>query len=249
MVQDALRLLAPVGEAPAARLDVARRVMRHLPETAWLRQNRFLDDHVNGGDAGLYDLLLNPRDRAFTVPALVGLLAAAGLRVACWVEPLRYDPTVWLPDPRLRARAAALDATGRAALAEALTGNISAHIVYCVREDGSGGAADPGRVLGRADPLAADAVPIGREVTGEQLAGFIQPDGTISMAFDGLRAPIPLPAMSAAILRLVDGQRTVGEIGATLASRGSSPEAFGRAWQATFAALEQVNRLLLAAPS
>jgi hypothetical protein len=68
------------------------------------------------------------------------------------------------------------------------------------------------------------------------------------MAFDGLRAPIPLPAMAAAILRLVDGQRTVGEIGATLASRGSSPEAFGRAWKATFAALEQVNRLLLAAP-
>jgi hypothetical protein len=224
--------------------------MRHLPETAWLRQNRFLDDHVNGGDAGLYDVLLNPRDRAFTVPQLVALLAGAGLRVACWVEPLRYDPMVWLPDPKLRARAAGLDATGRAALAEALTGNISAHIVYCVRGEAAGASADgvDGRGDGRADPLAADAVPIGREVTGEQLAGFIQPDGTIAMAFDGLRAPIALPAMAAAILRLVDGQRTVGEIGATLAARGSSPEAFGRAWKATFAALEQVNRLLLAAP-
>src|SRR5277367_6574476 len=131
MVQDALRLLAPAEEAPVARLDVARRVMRHLPETAWLRQNRFLDDHVNGGDAGLYDVLLNPRDRAFSVPELVALLEAAGLRVACWVEPVRYDPMMWLPDPRLRARAAGLDATSRAALAEALTGNISAHIVYC----------------------------------------------------------------------------------------------------------------------
>src|SRR5580698_6611809 len=238
MVQDALRLLAPAEETPTARLDVARRVMRHLPETAWLRQNRFLDDHINGGDAGLYDLLLNPRDRAFSVPQLVALLAEAGLRVACWVEPLRYDPTTWLPDPKLRARAAALDPTARAALGEALTGNIRAHIVYCVRGDRE-----------RADPLAADAVPIGREVTGEQLAGFIQPDGTIAMAFDGLRAPIQLPAMAAAILRLVDGQRTVGEIGATLASRGSSAEAFGRAWKATFTALEQVTRLLLAAPA
>jgi SAM-dependent methyltransferase len=271
MVQDALRLLAPAEEAPAARLDVARRVMRHLPETAWLRQNRFLDDHVNGGDAGLYDVLLNPRDRAFSVPQLVALLEAAGLRVACWVEPLRYDPMVWLPDPRLRARAAGLDATSRAALAEALTGNISAHIVYCVRGDAPGGSvsgasvdavggradperadperADPGRAdPERADPWAQDAVPIGREVTGEQLASYIQPDGTISMAFDGLRAPIPMPAMAAAILRLVDGRRTVGEIGATLAARGSSLEAFGRAWKATFTALEQVNRLLLAAP-
>jgi hypothetical protein len=91
-------------------------------------------------------------------------------------------------------------------------------------------------------------VPIGREVTGEQLAGYIQPDGAITMGFDGLRAPIPLPAMAPAILRLVDGRRTVGEIAATLASRGSKPEAFARAWRATFGALEQVNRLLLAAP-
>jgi len=96
--------------------------------------------------------------------------------------------------------------------------------------------------------MAPDAVPIGREVTGEQLAGHIQPDGAITLAFDGLRAPIPLPAMAAAILRLVDGRRSVGEIGATLAARGASPDAFARAWRATFTALEHVNRLLLAAP-
>ena len=133
MLQDALRLLAPADEAPAARLDVAKRVMRHLPETAWLRRNSFLDDHVNGGDAGLYDLLLNPRDRAFTVRELHALLAGEGLAVTCWVEPARYDPIPLLPDPRLRARVEALDPIDRAALAEALAGNISAHIVYCVR--------------------------------------------------------------------------------------------------------------------
>ena len=135
MLQDALRLLAPADEAPAARLDVAKRVMRHLPETAWLRRNGFLDDHVNGGDAGLYDLLLNPRDRAFSVRELHALLAGEGLAVTCWVEPVRYDPIPLLPDPRLRARVEALDPIDRAALAEALAGNISAHIVYCVRQD------------------------------------------------------------------------------------------------------------------
>src|ERR1700729_1356317 len=92
MLQDALRMLAPAGEAPAVRLDLAKRVMRHLPETAWLRRNGFLDDHVNGGDAGLYDLLLNPRDRAFSVQELHALLAGEGLEVTCWVEPIRYDP-------------------------------------------------------------------------------------------------------------------------------------------------------------
>src|ERR1700760_2420363 len=39
MAQDALRLLAPPDQPPARRLDAARRVMRHLPDTQWLRHN------------------------------------------------------------------------------------------------------------------------------------------------------------------------------------------------------------------
>ena len=107
--------------------------MKHLPETAWLRGNRSVSDHLQGGDAGLYDLLLNPRDQAYTVPALHGLLAAAGLAMACWVEPIRYDPVPLLPDPRLRTRIATLSPLERAALAEALAGNIATHVVYCTR--------------------------------------------------------------------------------------------------------------------
>ncbi len=238
MVQDALRMLAPSDEPPAVRLDVAKRVMRHLPETAWLRRNGFLDDHVNGGDAGLYDLLLNPRDRAFTVRELHALLVGEGLVVTCWVEPARYDPLPLLPDPRLRARVEALDPVDRAALAEALAGNVSAHIVYCVR------AAEQTE---RADCMADDAVPVTREMSGAELAGGVQPDGTIAVVFDGLRVPLALPALAPAILRLVDGRRSVGEIAAMLAERGTAAEAFARAWRATFGTLQRINRLLLAA--
>ena len=113
----------------------ARRLWRQVPETAWLKRNPWLTDHISGGDAGLYDLLLNPRDAAFTVPALDALVGAAGLRIACWVEPVRYDPDVYLPDPKLRARTAGLDPVQRAALAEAITGNMGIHIVYCVRAE------------------------------------------------------------------------------------------------------------------
>jgi SAM-dependent methyltransferase len=237
MLQDVLRLLAPADEAPADRLDVARRVMRHLPETAWLRRNGFLDDHVNGGDAGLYDLLLNPRDRAFTVRELHALLAGEGLAVTCWMEPVRYDPEPLLPDPRLRSRVAMLDPIDRAALAEALAGNVSAHIVYCVRQED---AAEP------ADFMAEGAVPVTRELSGETIASGIQPDGTITLALDGLRLPLALPPLASAILRLVDGRRSVGEIAAELARRGTSAEAFARAWRATFTTLQRINRLLLA---
>jgi SAM-dependent methyltransferase len=239
MAQAALRLLAPPDEAPPARLDVARRVMRHLPESAWLRRNGYFADHIDGGEAGLYDLLLNPRDVCFTVPALHALLDRAGLSVTCWLEPMRYDPATWLPDPKLRARAAALDPVSQAALAEALVGNISTHVVYCRRA---------GEAMKPADPTRPDAVPIAREMPGEELAKHIRPDGTLTFLFDGLSAPVPLPPLAAAILRLVDGKRSVAEIGAALAERGTGAEAFGRAWAATFSALERVNRLLLAPP-
>jgi hypothetical protein len=215
-------------------------MMRHLPETAWLRFNRAFDDHLNGGDAGLYDLLLNPRDRAFTVPEFHTLLAEAGLRVICWVEPVRYDPAPLLPDARLRSRLAALEPVQRAALAESLVGNMAVHIVYCVRAD---------QQVDRADPFAPDAVPVCRDTSGEDLARGIQPDGTIAVLLDGLRIPIALPSLAAPILRLVDGRRTVGGIEAALAERGIAQEKVRAAWRETFPALERINRLLLAAPA
>jgi SAM-dependent methyltransferase len=240
MVQDALRVLAPPDQPPAARLDVAKRVMRTLPETAWLRRNTNFGDHIDGGDAGLYDLLLNPRDVAFTAPAFHALLAEAGLRVTCWLEPMRYEPATWLPDPKLRALIAPLDAPARAGLAEALAGNMSTHVVYCVRADEHTPPPDPTR---------EDAVPVAREMPGEELAKLITPDGIFPFDFAGQRLLVPLPRQAPAILRLVDGRRTVAAIGAELAGRGIAPEVFTRAWAATFAGLEPVNRLLLAPPA
>ena len=239
MMQDVMRRLAPPSDSPQQRLDTARRVMRHLPETQWLRSNRHFDDHINGGDAGLYDLLLNPRDRAYTVPELDALLSSAGLTVTCWVEPIRYDPMVMLPDPKLRARLDSMSMTERAAVAEALAGNMAVHIVYCVRADNR---------TPHPDPMRPEAIPVLRELDGKTLATGIRPDGTLPVAFDGLRIPIALPPLASAILPLVDGTHTVGTIRDTLNQRGIQPDAFEKAWRSTFAALERINRLLLAAP-
>ena len=240
MLQDALARLAPADEPPGERLDVARRVMKHLPDSAWLRRNTLFSDHLDGGDAGLYDLLLNPRDRAYDVPALLALLDRAGLRPTALMEPRRYDPAALLPDGKLLARLARLGWAERAAVAEALTGNMSTHVVYCVR------IADPVRTP---DPLDPAAVPVGREMPAAELATLIRPDGVVPILFDGLRVPLPLPPLAPALLRLVDGERTVGAMAAALAARGTGADAFARAWRATFDGLASVNRVLLAAPA
>lgn len=239
MLQDALRLLAPEAEAPEARVDIARRLWRQAPETAWLRQNPWITDHTQGGDAGLYDLLLNPRDRAYTVPEFDALLRGAGLAVRCWVEPLRYDPDAYLSDPRLRARTAGLAPLHRAALAEAICGNMGIHIVYCTR------AEEPPPTPAWDDPAA---VPVLREMDGATLAKGLPPNLILPVGFDGLRVPLPLPRLAPAILRQVDGRRSIGEIGAALAANGIGPEAFTRDFAALAKAMQSINRLLLAAP-
>ena len=240
MLQDALRTLAPPDQPPAQRLDTARRVMRHLPETAWLRANRYFGDHLDGGDAGLYDLLLNPRDRAYDIRQLSTLLNEAGLTITCLMEPMRYDPAVFLPDPRLRARIEALDPLARAALAEDLAGNMSTHIVYCVRT---------GDVPPPPDPMDPAAIPIAREVPAAELARNIRPDGTLPFLFDGLRVPVPLPPLASAILHQIDGVRTVGEIHGALQARGTAAATIQRAWRLTFDTLSAVNRILLVPPA
>ncbi|MDA8049987.1 MAG: methyltransferase [Rhodospirillales bacterium] len=239
MLQEALRLLAPLEEAPAERLAVAKRVLRHLPESAWLRRNPFVGDHLEGGDAGIYDLLLNPRERSFTVPEFAAMLDRAGLRITALIEPMRYDPATWLPDPRLRALAEALDGVAKATFAEALTGNMGTHIAYAVRKE---------HPVTLPDPMDPAAIPVMREMPGAELAKHIRPDGTISFLFDGLRAVVPVPGLAAAILTLIDGRRSVAQIGAVLAGRGIGEAAFRRAWRASFAAFSGLNRVLLAAP-
>lgn len=238
MLQDALRLIAPPGEAPAARVDIAKRLWRQLPETAWLRRNPWITDHVKGGDAGIYDLLLNPRDVAFTVPALAALLDAAGLEIRCLVEPFRYDPDSFLSDPRLRERTAGLGFVERAALAEAAAGNMGIHVAYAARR----GEAPPPPAWD--DP---ESIPVLRELEGPKLAAQIPRDGVLRVSADGLTVPVNLPRLAGAILARVDGQRRMGEIRDELVELGVSADAFARDYAATAAAMERVNRLLLRA--
>ena len=240
MVQDALGSLAPVTDAPEARLDMARRIMRTLPATAWLRQNGNFGDHLSGGDAGLYDLLLNPRDRSYTITAFMALLNRAGLEPTCLMEPARYNPALFLPDPKLRAKLAELPPLEQAAIAEELTGNMATHVAYVVRK----GAAPT-----RPDPLDYDSVPIMREIPGVELAKQMRADNTLPFAFGTLLVPIALPPQTRGLLPLIDGEHTVGDLARALETRGVSAEKFRQVWRESFDTLESLNRVLLRSPA
>lgn len=236
MAQDALRLLAPPDAPLAERIDAARRFVRGLHPAHWLARNPFVRDHLAGGDAGLVDLLLHARDRAYTVPDLLALLEGAGLAPTAFIEPARYDPAAWLADPRLKARAAALPWPERAALAEAASGTMAVHIVYAVRADD--GWTPP-------DPEDETRIPVLRELDGAALAAQAGAGGRLAFDLDGVSLPVALPPLGAAMLRRIDG---CTPLGAVLAALDAPAERARREWRALYAGLNAMNRLLLAAP-
>ncbi len=237
--QEVLRTLG--ADLPLAeRLRLARRLLAALPASNWLKRNPFLGDHRRS-DAELVDLLLHPRDRAYRVAELTEMVAGAGLRLAAFIEPARYEPGSYLKDPALLKRLAALAPLERAAMAEALAGNLKTHVVYVTRA----------RVETRARPDSAAAVPLLRELDGPALAKSVAGDLVLKANFDGLALSFALPRLAPAILARVDGRASLGEIHAAL--RTADPqldwERFKAQFDQLYAALNGVNRLLIFYPT
>lgn len=236
MLQDALSHLAPIEEKPARRLDMAKRIMRHLPSTAWLRANQNFGDHLTGGDAGLYDLLLNPRDRAYTVDNLWDLIEKTGFKINAFVEPARYDPKYLITDPRVRERIEQLDIRNQAIIAEGLAGNMATHVVYIRRSEDE---------LSFVDPMDLESIPFMREKPGDILASEILPSNLLPFAFGTLTVMIPLPPQARGFLGLIDGKRSLGQILEVVRSRGVSEKKILPLWQEIFEKLRSINQLFI----
>ena len=228
------------GDRPVAqRLDLARRLLKQLPATNRFRRNPAVADHLAGGDAGLQDLLLHARDRAYLLPELIELVGGAGLEIAALIEPWRYQPERFLNDPHLLKQLASLDWLERAVFAEALTGNIKTHVAYLVRAGenaGRGASAD--------DP---SLIPVLKGFDGPALARGLKPGAGITVQADGLTLKLPLPARAGPILALVDGKRSIGEIVAALAEGGDDAR-IEADFRATFDVFNALNRLFLTVP-
>ncbi len=212
-LQAALATLT-AGMAPAEKVATAKRVLARLPKSNWFMRNDLLGDHRRS-DAGLYDLLLHARDRPFTADAVMAAVERAGLSFAGFIEPARYDPATWTPEPPKGLAPAAA-----AALAEQLAGGIKAHVFYASR--GPVRVAKPG-------PAARPRL---RGVSAGALAAAAGKGGTWER--DGAAHAFALPKGSAAALRLMDGRRRLGEIA----------EALGLDWIAFSTLYAPVHRTL-----
>ncbi len=240
--QDMMRLLAPKDPAPA-RVELARRLLERLPATNWLRRNPFVRDHVEGGDAGLHDLLLPVRDRAYRVPGIAELAARAGLSITAFIEPAAYDPASYLNDPSIVERTRRLDWIERCALAELLAGNMRTHVFYAVREGAAATAV--------ASPEDPGAVPRLRDLDGETFARGFKPGTAMTAELGGLTLRFPMPPLAAAMVARMDGARTMDDIRRDLAAidPGLDEDAFGRQFRLLYTALNGLGKLYLGFPA
>lgn len=233
-LQAALRQLTG-DEMPQQQVATAKRLLAELPETNAFARNPFLVDHKNG-DAGLYDLLLHSQDRAYTVPQLQALVAAAGLAIAAWIEPCRYDPLTYLKDAALRARAAALPLAEQAALAERLCGSLKTHVVYVV---------PPARVTEAVAQPAPDLAPWLHGLPAQALAETLQTRGELAVSFEAERLVFAAPPRASEIVALMDGRRTLGAMAAML---GLDWDEFLALYAPLHRLLTGVNKLFLRLP-
>jgi SAM-dependent methyltransferase len=239
-VQALLAALGAADEKPQARLALARKLLAQLPQTNWLKRNPFVSDHVAEGDAGLHDLLLHGRDRAYEVEEIAALVDGAGLRLAAFVPPARYDPAAYINDPVLLKRIAACSAIGRATFAERLAGNIKTHAFYVVA---AGNAVAPPRADDlQAIPVWFDADPALRKALGS---------AALSLGIDGITLRFPLPPLAAAVAAQIDGRRPLREIHAAVAAKAGPLDwaAFSRQFAALYAALHGTGKLFLRRPA
>src|SRR5215471_9038690 len=208
-MQEMLRTLAPPSMALEDRLAMAKRLIRFLPTTNLFRRNPYLNDHVTGGDAGLYDLLLHSCDRAFTVPEIGAMAHQSGLRVVAFLEPVRYEPATYMSDPIIARQASSLPLVERAAFAERLAGNLRTHVFYAT-------FLKPAHVAYktwvRRVPDRHSAIPVLREMDAQKLAAGLQPGTPLIANLDGFPWRAQLPSLAARIIGQIDGRKTVAEI-------------------------------------
>ncbi len=237
-LQSALRRLTgglPDGE----RLALAKRLVARLPATNWFARNPLVGDHRDS-DAGLYDLLLHSRDRAFTVPEIYALAESCGLAVTGFIEPVRYDPAFYLGDPKLRARLSGLAPPERAALAEELAGTHKTHVFYAVRQEDAAGAV--------AAPDQPEVRPVLCEFDGQAAARSLAPGRPLTVGIDGAERALALPPLAGAILSRIDGRKDLAALHGELdRARGGGLDwdTFKRQFDQLFATLHGIGKIYL----
>jgi SAM-dependent methyltransferase len=193
--QDLADLVATLRELPAGHP-----LNRLLRETSDFRD-----------DDALADALLNPRDRAYSVPELLDLLVDAGLRFARWAQQAPYLPDCGsISETPHAPRIAALPPPQQFAAVELFRGTITRHTVIAYRSDD-----DTSGRIDFSQPAAAQWVPI-RVPTAVAVQERLPPGAAAALlnrAHTSTDLVMFVDRGELSTFRAIDGERPIGVLG------------------------------------
>jgi len=179
--------------------------------------------------AALADALLNPQDRAYSVPQLFEFLAQGSLSFGRWLQQAPYRPQCGaLARIPQAGRIAQLPMAEQFAAVELFRGTMMMHGVVAYRADRPGGSPQP--------DFAGDAwpayVPIGQPDT--ILVQEKLPPGAAAVLINRNHTYtdlyLPIDAAQKQLFQAIDGKRTIGEITPGPAQRTAARSLFETLW-------------------
>jgi len=162
-------------------------------------------------EAALADALLNPRDRAYSVPQLMAFIGRAGLSFGRWLQQAPYSPRCGVMAQLPQSdRIAALDATQQFAAAELFRGTMLSHSAIVYRAD----PLDRSQRIDFSGHAWLDTVPVRTADTlcvQEKL-----PPGAAAVLINRAHSHrdiyMPIDAQQKRLFDAIDGKRSLGEI-------------------------------------
>lgn len=202
-LQALFKLIAPPSLPANDRLRIVRETLTALPADHWaqLGRNSWTGDEALSGGAGLFDLFLHPIDRAYNVRETFTFLEENRMKLVRWLLPHQYNPTAYAPKLDVQD----LSEVDRAAAAELFNSRMQKHTFFACRAD----ARPP-------CPPAIDddsAIPTWLHRSAAALVSSqLELRRELALSLEGIEYRILLDPFRRAFLRLVDGERSLGEI-------------------------------------
>jgi len=226
MLQDYCRRVG-VGTSPTEIRDLAASLRALPPDHPLMPLLRNSPDF--GTEAGLADALLHPQDRAYSVPQLFELLAAADIEFGRWIRQAEYLPTCGaLVQSPHRARLMRLPVEEQYAAIELFRGCMVRHSLVAYRSDHP----NPPRIgfegddwLGYVPIRIPDTVVVEERLPPRAAAVLINRNHSFTDIY------LPIDADEKRLFDEIDGRRSIGEIASDDALRPVARVLFERLLQ------------------
>lgn len=233
LVQELMQRLMTEETPRSEKIAIARDFLNAIPVGHWLTVNnsQFMGDIRAPDGSGIYDLFLHSTDRAYTVPQLYDWVEGRGLQIMTIFGDLAdesmYTPESYSASANINAIVAGKSRRERQAIAELMSGSIGKHFFFASKQEKTEAQPTDDMVISYAsmqsifvkDFIASFTAAFLTIPVGQRAEGPSRPVNDAPPLF------LTHTPYATALMPLIDGTRTIGEIiSAVVTLKGAKEE-------------------------